>query len=267
MAKLKKDPISAQDLEHFVANDSDFVFEMRVLARLRALGFECSHAGTYQDPVSEKIRQFDIRALKRQGSWTLRLAVECKNLRPNRPLLLSAIPRTGDEAFHEIIVHLPGWGSRVNVRSVTTGTVYKSGEMVAKKTDHVGREEKGGDLVSDDVEAFERLNQAVNSCRDLVRQSVINFPGNVLPAFQAIVPVLVVPAGLLWQVDYATDGAMVSPPTQLPRSSLFLNHSWSAQHGMSGEIKYRLSHFEIVTTDALDGTLPAWLSSGGFFPD
>jgi hypothetical protein len=33
--------------------------------------------------------------------------VECKNLRPNNPLLLSAVPRTSDEAFHYLLVWRP----------------------------------------------------------------------------------------------------------------------------------------------------------------
>lgn len=55
MAKLKKDPITEQDLTDFVSADSDFGFEMRVLKRLRADGFDCSHSGTYRDPVTDKI--------------------------------------------------------------------------------------------------------------------------------------------------------------------------------------------------------------------
>ena len=41
MAKLKPDPIGAQDLASFVASDSDFGFEMRVLAQLLSDGFDC----------------------------------------------------------------------------------------------------------------------------------------------------------------------------------------------------------------------------------
>jgi hypothetical protein len=98
MAKLRKDPITAQDLTDFVNADSDFDFETRVLKHLREDGFTCSHSGTYRDPVMDKIRQYDIRAQKDRGGLTLALAVECKNLRPNNPLLLSAVPPTDDEA-------------------------------------------------------------------------------------------------------------------------------------------------------------------------
>lgn len=64
MTKWKDDPITAEDMADFVGSDSDFAFEMQVLAKLTSLGFTCSHSGTYRDPVTKKIRQFDIRAVK-----------------------------------------------------------------------------------------------------------------------------------------------------------------------------------------------------------
>jgi hypothetical protein len=39
---------------------------------------------------------------------TLVLAVECRNLRQSHPLLISAAPRTQDEAFHELVVFKAG---------------------------------------------------------------------------------------------------------------------------------------------------------------
>ena len=74
MPKLKNSPITAQDLADFVTTNSDFGFEMDVLARLRSEGFSCHHAGTYRDPVTDKIRQFDIRASLDSGDSTLALA-------------------------------------------------------------------------------------------------------------------------------------------------------------------------------------------------
>ena len=67
MGKLKGGSISGKDIADFVANDSDFAFEMKVLGILRQHGLECLHSGTYQDPVSDKIRQFDIRARGQRG--------------------------------------------------------------------------------------------------------------------------------------------------------------------------------------------------------
>ena len=262
MAKIQGDPITEVDLREFVAKDSDFAFEMQVLAQLQRLEFDCSHSGTYQDPVSDKIRQFDIRAQKNKGSCTLALAVECKNLRPNHPLLLSAVPRTDTEAFHDLLIYE---ASKVISYPKVTPVVgnqsaYKPGEMVGKKTDQVGRDSEGS-LVSDDSTTFDRFNQAVNSCKDLVHKFAFN---SSLPLNRAIVPVLVVPEGLLYQVDYAADGRTQVLPRRVTRATLFLNHTWSVERNW-GPINYRLSHIELVTLDALPDIVGIWLGSSGFF--
>jgi hypothetical protein len=265
MAKLNKGPITGQDLTEFVNADSDFGFEMRVLKHLRAIGFTCSHSGTYRDPITDKIRQYDIRAHKDRGDLTLALAVECKNFRPNYPLLLSAVPRTEEEAFHDLLVCRPGVQYHIpEVKHIVgDASVYKVGEMVGKKTDQVGRE-TSGELASADEAAFEKRNQAVNSCQDLV-QHFVNKLGS--PLRRAIIPVLVTPTGLLWQVDYDADGSITTAPRQVDRASLFFDHAWVARTAdMARTLSYRLSHIEIVTFDALSETTKAWLGAEGFLP-
>jgi hypothetical protein len=263
MAKLKPDPITAKQLEDFVANDSDFAFEMKVLAQLRNLEFDCKHSGTYQDPVSDKIRQFDIRAEKKKGKYLLALEVECKNLRTNYPLLLSAVPRTATESFHEVIVfqaHQTVPSARVDT---FTGdrSAYRRREMVGKKTDQVALDTSDA-FVSDDSATFEKLNQAVNSCKDLVQDLVFRSEG---PYIRAILPVLVAPTGLLWQVDYADDGTILTPPRKVDTATLFLNHSWTVDRGLDGPLSYRLSHIEIITLDALPNALKTLTGSAGLF--
>jgi hypothetical protein len=268
MAKLKADPIGAKDLEDFVANNSDFDFEMKVLAKLRSLDFECEHSGTYQDPVTYKVRQFDIRAKKWQGSCTLALAVECKNIRANHPLLLSAVPRTVTESAHDLLLVRKMIGTAYPSVETMGGTrsAYKEGEMVGKKTNQVGRIESSNELSSDDEVTFDKLNQAVNSCRDLVRD-LRRGPDYYPLLVRAILPVLVVPDGALWQVDYDQNGAMRTSPRRVNRSTLYYGHSWE----ISGDnvtvlpIVYKLSHIEVVTFSALPDAVTIWIGSSGFF--
>jgi hypothetical protein len=266
VAKLRPDAISEADLQEFVACDSDFGFEMRVLGRLRALGFECSHSGTYQDPVTEKIRQFDIRAVKRKGNCVLSLGVECKNLRENHPLLLSAVPRTASESFHQVIAFEGAPITTIAGRTVCPSSIYRAGDMVGKKTDQIGRD-ASGELLRDDSGAFEKLNQAVNSCKDLVVRAVLSPPPDVRPSFTVVVPVLVVPSQVLWQVDYAEDGSVQARPRRLERSSLFIDHTWPVDRGAWGVIAYRLSHLEVVTLDGLARVVSDWLGLYGFFAE
>jgi hypothetical protein len=263
MANPKRDPITDKDLAEFVANDSDFAFEMKVVAQLKSVNFECSHSGTYQDPVTDKIRQFDVRARKHKDSWVLALAVECKNLRPDSPLLLSCVPRTAEEAHHDIIVQRLNNPLLKNVYRIGGDrSVYKPGEMVGKKTDQVRRDKNSG-LISDDKETFDKLNQAVNSCRDLVRQLVNSSEPELCGV---VVPVLVVPKNTLWRVEYAADGRLLRDPQTVPHASLLLNHTWSIDRPTSyGIISYCLSHLELMTIDALPGIVNGWLGLYGLF--
>jgi hypothetical protein len=262
MAKLKDDAITAKDMEEFVGSNSDFAFEMHVLAQLRALGFECAHSGTYRDPVTDKIRQFDIRAVKHQGNSTLALAVECKNLRPNNPLLLSAVPRTPSESFHDLLVWKgSGYHRYPSVRPIAGhDSAYKPDDMVGKKPDQVGRDTSGA-LVSNDEPTFDKLSQAVNSCRDLVRDFA---PKPDEPPVRAVVPILVVPEGLLWQADYDRDGRLAEGPRAVAHTTLFLNNTWLVETGLN-PIPCRQSHIEFVTLGALPEIVHAYFGPGGFF--
>lgn len=247
MAKLSKDPISVGDLEDFVQNDSDFSFEMKVLAQLRSDNFSCLHSGTYSDPVTGKVRQFDIRAYKDQGDAILGLAVECKNFRDNNPLLLSTLPRTPDEAFHNFFLRHLGSVEHSTVEQTRASPLYRPGEPVSKKMNQIGRDEKS-QIVSDDSATFEKLNQAVNSCADIVEELGTR---SGEPIKRMVVPILVIPNGMLWQVDYSSDGTTLAGPHQITRSSQLMNHSWQATGYYGTKLTYRISHVEIVTFDAL----------------
>jgi hypothetical protein len=233
MPKAKPDPMTAKDLTDFVSRESDFAFEMCVLVQLQTLGFECSHSGTYVDPVTDKVRQYDIRAFRRRAASTLALAVECKNLRANFPLLLSTVPRTSSEAFHDLVVCQPKRLHQLRRVETATGerSAYKLGEPVGKKTDQVGRDFSSGELFSNDEATFEKLNQAVNSCKDLILQKP--WPTSEAHS-RAVARVLIVPTGLLWQVDYTEVGKLKTPPRFLARSCLFLDHPWQVDDYVNG---------------------------------
>jgi hypothetical protein len=260
MTRLKGIPIGASDLEQFVHEKSDFAFEMRVVWALRELGFDCAHGGTYRDPVTQKVRQFDIRATRVDGH-RLVLAVECKNLQPNAPLLLSAVPRAVSESFHHLL-HVPPQSPFTRVQEVKGAqSFYPAGEPVGKQTDQVGRAANGL-LVGDDQVTFEKISQAVNSCEELVR----NYGNTTSSIVTAIVPVLVVPSERLWQVEYDANGSVQKSPRPLGRSTLFLDCSWQFGQKSIGFSEYRLSHLECVTFDELQSWTAKCFGDGGLFP-
>jgi hypothetical protein len=55
-----------------------------VLKELTDLRLMCQHGETYEDPITKKSREFDIRALMYGAeSVYIHLSLECKNIRNN----------------------------------------------------------------------------------------------------------------------------------------------------------------------------------------
>jgi hypothetical protein len=252
--------ITPREIEDFVKSSSDFAFEMRVLSRLNNLGFVCMHSGTYQDPVKNVFRQFDIRAVQvRKENFKLSLAVECKNFRA--PLLISAVGRAEKESFLDRVRFVPDQLHTALRVERYTGTLYKTALWVGKQSEQLRRQQQSGELTSNDEETFGKLNQAVNSCVDLLQESVNPEP----PFLRVILPVLVVPKDALWQVDYAADGTTIRGPRQVERSNLFLDRALSITAPYLGtKLSYRLSHLEIVTFDALPDAIDEYFAQGLF---
>lgn len=105
MAQLKSNPITQSDIEEYLAGQADFSFELRVLKELVDLGLICSHSGTYDDPITGKSREFDIRALLLDQEKYLRvhLSVECKNIRENFPMIVHCLKRKENESYNELV--------------------------------------------------------------------------------------------------------------------------------------------------------------------
>ncbi len=95
--------------------------------------------------------------------------------------------------------------------------------MVGKRTDQVGRTESNAELVSDDAMTFDKISQAINSSEDLVVECLAS---GALPSLRAVVPILVVPSDVLWQVDYDQNGNITTPARRVAEATLFIDHSW-----------------------------------------
>lgn len=263
MPKLNTAPITEKDLEAYLASESDFALEMTVLSLLRKMNFTCSHSATYEDPVTGKFRQYDIRAAKSEGDFKLALAVECKNLRPNFPLLMNAVPRTSTEAFHEFVVYrLRAVFPQTEILHVDRGrSIYGEGDMVGKRSDQVGRAEHTSELFSDDSATFDKLSQAINSLKDVF---VDNARHSAPPFIRMVVPVLVVPAEVLWQVEYDKDGNITKLPYRVNETTLFIDRTWTALAN-NETVSYRISHLHIVTLPYLEKAATVWMGPDGFF--
>ena len=248
MAKLLTDPITANNMSEYLKT-SDFQLELDVFHSL-ARYIQPSHGGTYTDPVTKKDRQYDIRAEFVHRNCYLKLAIECKNLKPNFPLLISRVPRLPHESYHEVSL------GRAHSHPVEGGDIYradnrmfKSGETVGKSATQVGKTlfEKKPQIVDSDSETYEKWSQAIASANELIAKSGHSSRGHAGVNATTIFPILVIPDGTLWATDYSAEGVLIEPPRLTEKCSLFLEKTVIVKY-----IKYTITHLLIFTKTAFD---------------
>ncbi|MBD3669279.1 MAG: hypothetical protein HUJ29_00770 [Gammaproteobacteria bacterium] len=280
MAKLDTGEITKDDIKSYLENYSDFSFELKILAQLTALGLDCTHGGTYEDPITKKTREYDIRGLKSIDlnddlKFNLYLSVECKNIRPNFPLVLHRTPRTKSEAYLDLIHsdtgRYPGgtftidpkYGTRVRLRN--SDSPYKANEFVSKSCDQVGKKKSGTyhEVIGTDSDVFEKISQAINSAYDLIATAhyCAERIHNEYDCISIVLPILVVPENRLWTIDYNQSGDILKDPIQNSRASYYIGKAWTIGDFEKGSSStYGLSHLEVVTPSELDNLISDYLS-------
>jgi hypothetical protein len=259
MAKLKGDLITQADLLEYLHSYSDFNFELAILKMLRENEIECEHGGHYEDPVTNKSREFDIRATKTIQLSRVRMAIECKNIRENFPILISCISRHEQESYHQIaVVHEPDPNtylagfhrSRARTLSVRgEHSLYKCNEPVGKSTVQVGRVLEGS-ISANDSELYEKWGQCLSSANDLVKRVYWDGRDDKEVYLSTVIPFVVVPNDRLWTVIYDDDGNRLCDPKPSDRVSCFIGKDYEMGTKIAGA-KKRLSHVEIVTFDGM----------------
>lgn len=275
MAKLREEPITREDVQAYLDSYSDFTFEINTLNLLTKLRFKCRHSGTYTDPVTQRMREFDIRAvvskkLLNDLFFNLFLAVECKNLKEHFPLIVHCMPRTREESFEEMIFFyedktetdvLRMIGARSggeispayyahNILQERTLTIYRKDEPVGKSTDQLGKQATKSELFTSDSDVFEKISQALNSSNDLI-QEASHYQERAQYNVSVVKPILVVPDGTLWKVVYDDEGNVVDGPGQVAYIPYYYGKSWSYRD-RNGKKDYTISHLDIVTLGYLE---------------
>lgn len=268
MAKQLEDiPITSSDLTEYLDSQSDFNFELRVLKMLRESGIDCEHGGHYEDPVTKKSREFDIRAIQTIGEMRVRMAIECKNIRDNFPILISCVPRHESESYHQVALLNDGAGnlfSSIGRSRATTFTIknshslYKIGEPVGKSTVQVGRQKNGDSLVANDSELFDKWGQCLNSSHDLVERTYWDGENEGRIYKSAVIPFVVVPNDRLWETVYGEDGTRVLDPISTDRCSCYIDKDYVMGTKIASE-RIWLSHMEIVTFNGLRSFIEQYL--------
>jgi hypothetical protein len=264
VAKLRNDPVGSREFIEFLNTTSDFAFELRCLERLSQVGFQCHHGGSYVDPVTKKPRQFDIRAQREDKILRVRCAVECKNLSPTFPLLIMCMPRALRESFHELVVsydpemltpqspfEVSAFRQRCQtLRIDSSRSEYVIGASVGKSVVQVGRGLDGA-IIANDAEVFEKWSQALASAQELGDEAAVEGEARGSVFISLILPILVVPNGTLWKVDYTESGSRASDPGKVDRCSFYVGREYLAGDRARGTT-LTISHLEFVTLSGLE---------------
>ncbi|MGE4132562.1 MAG: hypothetical protein AB7F86_13045 [Bdellovibrionales bacterium] len=260
--KDPKLPIDESDITDFILAKSDFSFEAKVSNRLSLCGFKVDHAGTYIDTVTKKIRQFDIKAYRDLGDDCYAfLSVECKNLKPQGPLVIHRLKRKSGEAFHDLVYFPPanpikddGILIKKKVRSSAfvlrlegQQSIYSKGDFVGKAMDVLRRGNAG--ILGGDGEVFEKQTQSLSSAMSFL-EDISTFTPGTRAGFFAIFPFLVIPDDSLWVIDYGDNGETLGKPVKKDTAKFYIDRAGNPNFRGDNQV-FRFSHMDIVTIGAL----------------
>jgi len=242
-------PIEAKDIEEYVNTQDDFGLELRVLRACKEREFVVSHGGTYEDRVTGKTRQYDLRVSGESQNRSVQMPVECKSLKESHPLVVLRVPRTTSESYWEIVLHHDIDALRGTCRSLhvnSPGDFCKAGEPVGKAMRQIGR--KNGVLTGGrDAEVFDPWSQALSSAYDLIASAVSGRLDR--PWFCSIVmPTLVISNSMLWTVDYDANG-VPSAPKQVNECTYYIGKQYEIPHPKYGTVRHTISHLHVFTFD------------------
>lgn len=269
MNKLPEQPsdltIKAEDIEAHLTERDDFDLELRAFREMHQYGWNPQHGGNYTDPVLGKLRQYDHRGyhgfpLNRH----IAMATECKSLTPEFPLVISRVRRSDVDSYHDLIKMWragPGKGGPL-VDVVSSGPLgmqlYATGDWVGKSTTQIKHANSSAKskYQTSDSDVYDKWTQALASAAellDVVKNVSVPDKADDYPTLVFVMPVLVVPDGTLWAVDYQEDGTR-GKPHQVSDAVLFVDRTKRFGAGYS-VLNYRFRNLNIYTLTSFSGVL------------
>lgn len=243
-------PITAAELQTYVESRSDFAFELEIAQCCRGLRMDAYHGGIYNDPVTNKARQFDVRAIARRGGHFVFMAIECKCLAPEAPLLVLATPRQGREGLYTVLranAAASDYRPYVQLDQYTGDQSYfPPHDAVGKAISQVTR--KNG-VVSGSEELYDKWMQAVASAKGLVADAA-TFMDTHRPDVKrvTVLPILAVSDETLWQVNYTAAGKREGEPHLVAEATYFIDQSVRLE---AWRLDFALTHLVIMTKGRL----------------
>src|SRR5579863_7440609 len=132
--------VTDNDIEQYLNTRDDFDLELFVHRSLVERGLIADHGGTYVDPYTGKPRQFDVWARKEfDRQCDLLMAIECKSLTTEAPLIISRSPRPGTHVQFDVLktwlrAEVGKVGVTVERSDLRYVQLYGAGQMVGKQT-------------------------------------------------------------------------------------------------------------------------------------
>jgi hypothetical protein len=244
--------ITADAIAAFLDARDDFDLELFAVRLLKARGWDAHHRGTYTDPVTEKPRQYDVWA---RAQFPLHcdmlMAVECKSLAVEFPLLLSRV-RNEVDSDHDLLKNVirPQIGdtaSTIENSATSRLRLYAAADMVGKAITQVRWHENGKKLIASDSDTYDKWSQCLAAATRLVRMATAQpGPDDGQPRYTFVMPVLVVSNDTLWVVDYDENG-MRSKPTKKDAALLYVDRHQNLETRTGNTAPYHLSHLHIYT--------------------
>jgi len=279
MSRYATDPITADDIiKYLEENDAsalkNFTFEFEVCKAIIDKGeTDIKFGGLYFDPDLKHNRQFDIRlkvSLPQQNIY-FHLAIECKNLTTNNPLIVTTSPRMGKESFLQfwkffqcsrdetvngILQKSYLIGNDIFVMQEKCSDFYPIGKSVGRMCVQLGRHiDKQIGFIESDSECYDKWTQAFSSLAGMMEKACKWFleqeenKGYVYGT-HIFLPILIVPDGTLWCINYSQPDSHTTP-CQENHISLFADRNYFVKGPRGGVRPYTASHLEIMTLSGL----------------
>ncbi|RYD58531.1 MAG: hypothetical protein EOP83_20775 [Verrucomicrobiaceae bacterium] len=128
-------------------------------------------------------------------------------------------------------------------------SAYHRGDYVGKSSSQIGiHDRKDREFFVSDSEVYEKWSQAIASAEELVWRGIGDHDlfgrENSLPFKSVVLPILVIPDGALWVLDYAVSGITVSPPVQAESCDFYVGRVLRRDTPRS---RFSISHLHILT--------------------
>ncbi len=263
-------------LNQTIKDESNFSFEMRNLEHLSNAGFKCLHSGIYIDPYQEINREFDIRAFKTlEGRKHLALAVECKNISTDLPLIIHSTKIEINDRTHSLMVNYSGIKNDQKKGQITYipeipisrrpdsfcheishkvkedgnifPSLYSDFEYVGRSMDKLKSKnvDKKTVYYLGDEEIFPKFSQCQNSLVDFIDKAALEENENGIHQF-GLFPILIVPNNALWEQRYNSNGTKAEEIFRTDRIPFCINKTYGKELNKLTP-SYFVNFIEIVT--------------------